>query len=52
VGQAASGLDLTKTAVREWVKQAREMKWTRRDGGLSRPALRGESAPPAVARLP
>jgi transposase-like protein len=36
VGQVARDLDLTETAVREWVKQAERDAGTRQDGGLTR----------------
>jgi transposase len=35
IGQVARDLDLTKTAVREWVRQAQRDAGTRGDGGLT-----------------
>lgn len=35
VGQVAKGLDLTDTAVREWVKQPERETGARQDGGLT-----------------
>jgi transposase len=35
VGQVARDFDLTETAVREWVRQAKRDAGTRRDGGLT-----------------
>ena len=35
VGQVARELDLTETAVREWVRQAERDAGSRRDGGLT-----------------
>jgi transposase len=35
VGQVARDVDLTETAVREWVKQAERDAGTRVDGGLT-----------------
>ena len=35
VGQVARDLDLTETAVREWVRQAERDAGTRSDGGLT-----------------